>query len=183
MERAPDRRGPTRSLRGAGVSRNSLNIKTVTPGRYRPQKPTVSPYLALSPGAVGNLAAVNYFTIIRPEIVQRQISQERKGTICDRSSYRCSRSRTRREATAATTCRGRLYDSPQVFWIAEQSVGRRQSDLALIADVQPGRQTCHTAGRPSSPVTSEFRSCPMRKIENSHGPRPPGVSRWRPHAR
>ena len=59
----------------AGLTRNSLSVRSTT-GRYRPQKPTISPYLALSPGSLGNLAAINYFTVVRPELNQRQVNQQ-----------------------------------------------------------------------------------------------------------
>ncbi len=59
----------------AGLTRNSLSVRSTT-GRYRPQKPTISPYLALSPGTLGNIAAINYFTVVRPELNQRQVNQQ-----------------------------------------------------------------------------------------------------------
>jgi len=59
----------------AGLTRNSLSIRSST-NRYRPQRPTFSPYIALSPGSLGNLAGVNYFAVVRPELNQRQINQQ-----------------------------------------------------------------------------------------------------------
>jgi hypothetical protein len=59
----------------AGLQRNSLSV-TSTAGRYRPQRPTVSPYLALVPGGLGNLAAINYFNIVKPELSQLQVNDQ-----------------------------------------------------------------------------------------------------------
>ena len=58
-----------------GLQRNSLSV-TSTAGRYRPQRPTVSPYLALIPGGLGNLAAINYFNVVKPELTQLQINDQ-----------------------------------------------------------------------------------------------------------
>jgi hypothetical protein len=59
----------------AGLTTNSLDVRS-RGGRYRPQRPTISPYLALAPGGLGSSAAINYFSVVRPEITQRQVNQQ-----------------------------------------------------------------------------------------------------------
>jgi hypothetical protein len=54
-------------------SNNTMNIGSKT-GRYAPQRPTVSPYLAIAQN-VGNLSFVNYFTITRPLFAQQQTNR------------------------------------------------------------------------------------------------------------
>ncbi|HWA97061.1 MAG TPA: hypothetical protein VG713_01150 [Pirellulales bacterium] len=49
---------------------NTLNIGT-TGTRYRPQRPTVSPYIAMTQNT-GSTAFINYFTITQPLFSQQQ---------------------------------------------------------------------------------------------------------------
>ncbi len=63
-----------------GLQRNSLTVKS-SGNRYRPQRPTVSPYLALIPGGLGNLAAINYFNVVKPELAQMQINEQQGNEI------------------------------------------------------------------------------------------------------
>jgi len=59
----------------AGLQPNSLQVEN-SGRRYRPKRKTVSPYLALTPGGLGNIAAINYFNVVQPEVVQLQINQD-----------------------------------------------------------------------------------------------------------
>lgn len=61
-----------------GIQSNSLDITSPGGLRYRPQRRTVSPYLALVPGGLGNLAAINYFNVVQPEVVQLQINAQQE---------------------------------------------------------------------------------------------------------
>jgi hypothetical protein len=58
-----------------GLQPNSLEVESQG-RRYRPQRRTVSPFLALTPGGLGNLAAINYFNVVQPEVQQLQINQQ-----------------------------------------------------------------------------------------------------------
>lgn len=61
------------------LSSNSLDVRSATV-HYRPQRRTVSPYLSLVPGNL-NLPAINYFNIVRPEIVQTQVNRDQGSEI------------------------------------------------------------------------------------------------------
>src|SRR5271163_885622 len=64
-----------------GIQPNSLQIRSKGGRRYRPQKPTVSPYVALTPGGLGNIAAINFFNVVQPELQQLQINQEQYNAV------------------------------------------------------------------------------------------------------
>jgi len=58
---------PPHNLNHGGQSGYSLP-------RYQPQRPTVSPYVALAGGRTGVLGAATYYTFVRPEIQQQAIN-------------------------------------------------------------------------------------------------------------
>jgi hypothetical protein len=62
------------------IKRNSLTVTSPT-YRYRPQRPVVSPFLALAPNGVGTLSVINYFSIVQPQVIQQQINQQQGAAI------------------------------------------------------------------------------------------------------
>ncbi len=64
--------------RTPSLGNDTLSIRSPTP-RYSPQRPAISPYLAITPNS--NLTFINYFTITQPLFAQRQANRQQNADI------------------------------------------------------------------------------------------------------
>ena len=97
-----------------GIQPNSLEV-TSTGRRYRPQRRTVSPYLALVPGGLANLAAIQYFTLVQPEITQIQINKEQGNALQKLGGQNDPGRRGRGGGSMAGPSAGVFHDPPEIL--------------------------------------------------------------------
>ncbi len=64
--------------RTPSLGNDTLNLKSPS-ARYSPQRPAISPYLAITQNS--NLTFINYFTITQPLFAQRQASRQQSSDI------------------------------------------------------------------------------------------------------